>query len=173
LPSDRQLKRAIADLKSLERKCFRSRHRFAFYEYLNAVYAFYELLRRKKEAKKAAGRIAELFGLRKRRRTHPIRVIINATSAADEKTKSRWARALRYAWYGRQWWKDLNELFRSNGGPAGCAKEFAALHPRPAKRRASTRNEVRGLTIQPVQGVQLLRPDQLYVKDGRVFSKPT
>lgn len=171
--SNRQLKQTISGLKSLERKCFGSRHRFAFYEYLTAIFEFYRRLRRKNEAKRSARRIAHLCGLRKRRRTHSIRVIIDATSAADEKTKSRWSRALRYAWYGRKWWKDLNELFRSNGGPAGCAKEFAALHPRPAKRHASvSSNEARELAIQPVQGVELLRPDQLYVKDGRVFSRP-
>ena len=65
--SDRQLKRAIADLKSLERKCFGSRQRFAFYEYLAAVLEFYRRLRRKNEARKTARRITQLCGLRKRR----------------------------------------------------------------------------------------------------------
>jgi hypothetical protein len=101
--SVRRLKRTIANLKSLEQKCFGSRQRFAFYEYLAAVFAFYELLRRNNEAKQSARRIAELFGIRKQKRTHSIRVLIDATSSADEKTKSRWSRALRYAWHDRFW----------------------------------------------------------------------
>jgi hypothetical protein len=60
------------------------------------------LLRRTKQAKKAATCIAKLFGLRKQNRTHCIRVIIDATSTADIKTRSRWTRALKYAWRGRK-----------------------------------------------------------------------
>jgi hypothetical protein len=98
-------------------------------------------------------------------------VIIEATSAADEKTKSRWARALRYAWYGRRWWKDLNELFRSNGGPAGCAENFAALHKR-ANSRLRTGGANPGLKIPPIVDVPIFKPGQLYVKDGKVFARP-
>jgi hypothetical protein len=134
LPSDRQLKQTISSLRGIEKRCFGSRQRFAFYEYLEAVFKLYERLRRKNKAKSSARRIAELCGIRTRNRTHSIRLIIDATSSADKKSKSRWTRALRYAWYGRQWWKTLNELFRSNGGLAGCAKEFAALHKRENSR---------------------------------------
>jgi len=161
LPSTHQLKQTISDLKARERKCFGSRQRFAFYEYLGAVYAFYALLRRKKEAKKAARRIAKLFDVRSQKRTHSIRVIIDATSAADEKTKSRWARALRYAWYGRQWWKDIDELFRSNGGVAGCAKEIAALRKREDTRPKIGRANV-AAKIPPIADVPIFKPGRLY-----------
>jgi hypothetical protein len=70
----------------------------------------------------------QLFGLRKQK--HPIRVIIDATSAADNKTKSRWTRALRYAWRKRKAWEDLKSFLRENSGPAGCAEQFAAVHPK-------------------------------------------
>jgi len=40
--SDRQLRKVITDLIKLERKCFAARNRFAFYDYLAAVF---ELLR--------------------------------------------------------------------------------------------------------------------------------
>jgi hypothetical protein len=114
----------------LERKCFTSRSRFAFYDYLAAVIELYVQLRRTRQAKKAATRIAKLFRLRSQRRTHPIRVIIDASSSADNKTKSRWTRALRYAWYKRKTWRDLKTFLRKNGGPAGCAEQFAAVHPK-------------------------------------------
>ena len=52
--SDRQLRKTIEDLRELERKCFASRSRFAFYDYLAAVFELYVQLRRTKQAKKAA-----------------------------------------------------------------------------------------------------------------------
>ena len=127
--SDEQLLKTIYDLRELERKCFAARRRFAFYDYLAAVFELYVQLRRSNQAKPAARRIAKLFGLRKQNRTHPIRVIIDATSTADLKTKSRWSRALRYAWRERRTWKDLDAFLRKNGGPAGCADQFAAINP--------------------------------------------
>ena len=130
MKSDRQLRKTIDDLRKLERKCFASRSRFAFYDYLAAVFELYVQLRRRNQAKPSARRIAKLFGLRKQNRTHPIRVIIDATSTADLKTKSRWSRALRYAWRERKTWKDLGSFLRENGGPAGCADQFAAINPR-------------------------------------------
>ena len=125
--TDRHLRQTIDDLRSLERKCFASRSRFAL---LAAVIELYVQLRRTKQAKKAATLIVKLFGLRSKKGTHPIRVIIDATSSADNKTKSRWTRALRYAWYKRKTWRDLKTFLRENGGPAGCAEQFAAVHPK-------------------------------------------
>jgi hypothetical protein len=116
LISDRRLRQTINDLKKLERNCFASRSRFAFYDYLAAVFEFYVKLRRSKQAKKAATRIAKLFGLRSQTHTHPMRVTIDATSAADNKTKSRWTRALRYTWYKRKTWRDLKIFLRENEG---------------------------------------------------------
>jgi hypothetical protein len=124
---DHQLRKIITDLKSLERKCFASRSRFAFYDYLAAVFEFYVQLRRKNQAKTAARQMVKLFGLRTQKRTHPFRVIIDATSTADNKTKSRWTRALQYAWRERREWKDLKAFLQENGGTAGCAARFAAL----------------------------------------------
>jgi hypothetical protein len=130
LISDRQLRQTIDGLRRLERKCFASRSRFAFYNYLAAVFEFYVQLRRTKQAKQAAGLIAKLFQLRKLKRIQPIRVIIDATSTADNKMKSRWTRALRYAWRERKRWTDLKIFLQENGGPAGCAEQFAAINPK-------------------------------------------
>jgi hypothetical protein len=129
LNSDRHLRQTTDGLRKLERKCFRSRSRFAFYDYLAAVFDLYVQLRRRNQAKPSARRIANLFGLRKPNRTHPIRTIIDATSTADIKTRSRWSRALRYAWRERKTWKELGSFLRENGGPAGCARQFAAMKP--------------------------------------------
>jgi hypothetical protein len=128
--SDRQLRKVITDLIKLERKCFASRSRFAFYDYLAAVFELYVQLRRRNQAKPSARRIAKLFWLRKQNGTHSMRVIIDATSTADLKTRSRWTRALKYAWQERSTWSDLTMFLRENGGPAGCADQFAATNPR-------------------------------------------
>ena len=125
--SDRQLRKTIDDLRELERKCFAARSRFAFYDYLAAVFELYVQLRRRNQAKPSARRIAKLFELCKQGRSHPISVIIDATSTTDLKTRSRWSRALRYAWRERRTWKDLGSFLRENGGPAGCARHFAAI----------------------------------------------
>jgi hypothetical protein len=130
LNSDQQLRKTIEDVRGLERKCFASRSRFAFYDYLAAVFELYGQLRRRNLAKPWARRIAKLFGLRKQNGTHSMRVIIDATSTADLKTRSRWSRALRYAWHERKTWKDLGSFLRENGGPAGCADQFAAINSR-------------------------------------------
>jgi hypothetical protein len=122
-----QLRKIIDDLRELERKCFASRSRFAFYDYLAAVFELYVQLRRRNQAKPSARRIAKRFGLRKQDRAHPIRIIIDATSTADIKTRSRWSRALQYAWHERKTWKDFGSFLRENGGPAGCARQFAAI----------------------------------------------
>jgi hypothetical protein len=167
----RQLKRTIADLKIIERKCFGSRQRFAFYGYLAAVFEFYASLRRNNEARTSARRIARLFRLRKQQRTHSIRVIIDATTGVDQKTKSRWSRALRYAWHERKRWKQLAEFSRSNGGPAGCAEKFAAVH-----KRENCRPRIGGVNVapklSPIVDAPIFKLGQLYVEDGKVFARP-
>ena len=47
--SDRQLRKRIYDLRGLERKCFASRRRYAFYEYLAAVFELYVQLRQTRQ----------------------------------------------------------------------------------------------------------------------------
>jgi hypothetical protein len=58
----------------------------------------------------------------------------HSTSTADNNvnrlTRSRWSRALRYAWHERKASRDLRTFLRENGGPAGCADQFAAINPR-------------------------------------------
>jgi hypothetical protein len=34
---------------------------------------------------------------------------------------------LRYAWRERKTWTELGSFLRENGGPAGCARQFAAI----------------------------------------------
>jgi hypothetical protein len=127
LTQDQQLGQRLVYLINLEQKSFSSRSRFAFYDYLAVVFQLYVQLRRRNQAKTVPQRIANLFCLRNRKHAHPIRVIIAATSTADNKTKSRWTRALQYAWRERREWRDLKAFLQESGGPAGCAARFAAV----------------------------------------------
>jgi hypothetical protein len=172
LLSDRQLRQTIADLKAMEQLCFSSRRRYAFYAYLSAVFALYTSLRRNNEAKSSARRVAELFGIRTQKRTHPIRVTIDATSRADKKTRSRLCRALRYCWRERAKWTDIQEFLRENHGPAGAAARWSAL-------RSRDRNGQGGLgardlvpEIPSIVDVKRLVPGQMYVRGNRVFRTP-
>jgi len=131
--SDRELRNDIAMLKELGQRCFKQRQRLAFYRYLAGAYKLYERLRRNGEANKGAQRIRSLCKLPSNRSTHPIRTILDATCSADGKTKSRWTRALQYAWHERQRSKNFEKFLRQNGGPSGCADKFTALHPKPLK----------------------------------------
>ena len=128
--TDRLLRQRISALQKLEQQCFASRKRFRFYRYLSSVYELYADLRRTDATEHLTRRIAELFNDEVRKDIHPIRLIIDASSEANDKTKSRWSLALRFAWRERQRWSDLEIFLRQNGGPAGCAGRFAALHPR-------------------------------------------
>ena len=130
LASDRLLRRRISDLGKLERRCFATRKRFEVYRYLAAVYPLYAELMRANEIQTSVQRIAAWFNLDTRKHAHPIRLIIDASSEADRRTKSRWTLALRFAWHERKGWTDLEAFLRRNGGPAGCADQFAALHLR-------------------------------------------
>ena len=127
MPKEQKLRDAIDGLRNLERRSFGLRERFAFYAYLAAVLRLYRRLRRRNHAKNVGQNIISLLGLCERKGTHLIRIIIDATSRADNKTKSRWTRALRYAWHERGEWKRLETFLQEHGGPAGCAARFAAL----------------------------------------------
>jgi hypothetical protein len=172
LLSDLRLRKAIADLTAIERECFQRRQRFAFIVHLGAVLEFYSLLRRNKCAKRSAGRISELFGIRTQKRTHPIRVIIDVSSAADQKSRSRWTRGLRYCWRERETWTDIQEFLRENHGPAGAAAKWSALRSRTSPDSVGIVGKNRVPKVPLFAKVELLKPGEMFERDGRVFRQP-
>ena len=60
--------------------------------------------------------------------THPIRVIIDATSTADNKTQSRWTRALRYAWRERRAWINPQTFLQENRSNSAKAPSTARIN---------------------------------------------
>lgn len=100
--------------------------RFGLYEYLADVYRVYLDLRSRRMARKAARRIAKILNLPIQRQSHPIRVLIEASvGPEDNRAKSRWTQALRYAVGWRQPAERLKWLFDESGGISGCASKFA------------------------------------------------
>ena len=66
-----------------------------------------------------------------RQNTHPIRVIIDASSKQKADVKSEWTRALQYALKKKSQIETvgLEKFLDSNGGVAGCASQVAKHRP--------------------------------------------
>ena len=120
----------IDDVKAARKRSSREPTRFRDYQYLDAVYQTYVRIRSEKVKTLAVTVIREDLNIKVNRDAHLIRAIIDATCKADFKSKSRWTRALRYAWKQRNHWRDLGKFFRRNGGITGCAKWFAETRRR-------------------------------------------
>ncbi len=119
-----ELKTKIENTRSVWRKCIRGDGRFRDYQYLDAVYRLYSDIRSNKLSKLAFVVLAGYSKKKISRDTHLIRALLDATCKADPKVKSRWTRALRYAWRQREHWDCLAIFFRRNGGISGCANYF-------------------------------------------------
>jgi hypothetical protein len=67
----------------------------------------------------------------RRHSSHPIRTLIEASaSGEDNRAKSRWTEALKYAAGWKQPAERLNWFFNVNGGISGCARKSADLKAR-------------------------------------------
>ena len=102
--------------------------RFDFYQYLGAVYDYYVALERNHIAKRTLKYFAE-NDPSKFQENDLIRHIIDRTCDADRKTKSRCARALRFAWSRRCDGLQLERFLKKHGGPAGCALRWTKANP--------------------------------------------
>src|SRR5450756_455543 len=100
--NDKYLRKIIKTLKQSAMK-HRSdirpgRRRFGIYKYLTDVYQVYRDLRSRRIARTASRRIAKLYKLSIQKKSHPIRILIEASAGPeDARQKSRWTQALRYA----------------------------------------------------------------------------
>jgi hypothetical protein len=102
---------------------------------LRDVYQVYLELRSSRIARKATRRIAKISKLSLQRKSHPIRILIEASAGPeDARQKSRWALALRYAYGWRQPATRLKWFFKVTGGIAGSARKYA-LNKKAARRK--------------------------------------
>jgi hypothetical protein len=124
------------------------------YRYLRDVYELYLELRSRRIARKVTQRIAKIFHLSIKKKSHPIRILIEASAGPeDARQKSRWTQALKYAYGWQQPANRLKWLFKRTGGIAGCARKYADLQVRrkPTK-RVTTAGPVAGINLQPKMG---------------------
>jgi hypothetical protein len=104
------------------------KRRFGVYKYLGSVYELYLQFRSRRIARKATRRIVKEMHLAIRRNSHPIRVLIESSAGGeDNRTKSRWLRALKYAHGWLQPAERLTWFFTVNGGISGSAAKYAKL----------------------------------------------
>src|SRR5450756_2620027 len=106
------------------------RRRFGIYKYLTDVYQVYRDLRSRRIARTASRRIAKLYKLSIQKKSHPIRILIEASAGPeDARQKSRWTQALRYAYGWQQPANRLKWFFKVNGGIAGSAAKLGRRSP--------------------------------------------
>lgn len=131
------LNTTIRRITRLERKSFSGRKRFKFYSYLAEVLEYHRQL----ETSGELLRIRDLLLTRRDFRamsSDPLRVLIDATSKAGPKTKSRWTRALQFAVDKRSEWHGVmteRQFFKMHGGIAGCARKIAVKRARWWKKK--------------------------------------
>jgi hypothetical protein len=133
--NDKYLRKIIRTLKKSAAKhrgdTRPGKRRFGVYRYLRDVYELYLELRFKRSARKATRRIAKIFHLSIQRKSHPIRILIEASAGPeDNRAKSRWTQALRYAYGWRQPGNKLKLTLETSGGISGCARKYADLQAR-------------------------------------------
>ena len=138
--SDRYLIRKIRALKTAaiyrRNKNKPGRRRYWMYGYLREVYDVFLEFERRDISKKAGRRIIRLFDLPINRKSHLIRVLIEATAGAeDDRTKIKWTKALRYAHGWRKGSQDIEQLFGENEGISGCANKQALNDGTARKKR--------------------------------------
>ena len=119
----RELKKSAANHRGDIRP---GKRRFGLYRYLRDVYDLYLDLRSRRIARAATWRIAKICKLPTQRKSHPIRILIEASAGPeDNRAKSRWTKALLYVLGWRQPAKKLKWCLRQNGGISGCAAKYA------------------------------------------------
>ena len=102
------------------------RRRVWLHGYLTDVFRIFLEFKSRRFAKSATRRMAKIFNLPIGIKSHPVRILIEASAGReDSRAKSRWTQALRYAYKCRVATRELDGFFKLNKGVAGCASKFA------------------------------------------------
>ena len=104
-----------------------SRTRDAVYGHLDAVFAIVEHYRVRRRTKRLLRRASKFSGLPFDKRADPFTALIRCTSAdeVDNKTISKWARALRYVAHCNVPRTRLKAFMKEVGGINACADLYA------------------------------------------------
>lgn len=127
---DNLLRDELEEVKRIAQQHRDSRRRFAVYRYLRAVLRCYCRIEKRELLGALRLLLAREHGIPDDRKCHPIRAIIDATATlGDTRMRSRWTRALEFAWHSEASPKQLAEFFQQNDGVAGCARLAAKAFP--------------------------------------------
>ena len=130
-----------ANLLRLEREwdmAQASRDRDAIYQYLTAVSEMVAWWAKEGKAVKRAHRALHLRGQKSVREPEPFAAVILCTSDPDKvdaRTRSKWARVLRYAAEFKRWNEPLTAFIKRKGGINNCAGRFARRLGRSHQKR--------------------------------------
>jgi hypothetical protein len=112
---------------------------------LRDVYRVFLELRSRRIARKATRRIAKISKLSLRGKTHPIRILIEASAGPeDTRQKSRWSQALKYAYGWHQPGKRLKWFFKVTGGISGSARKYAINRKAARRKNDGGQNDIIG-----------------------------
>jgi hypothetical protein len=120
-----KIKAQLEAAKAKAQKAFESRRRFWFHTALEEAYRIYGEWRAVNCSKKNARKAARLFGLKMKKGTHPLKLIIDVLTPAGV-DKRRWVDGLLLAHKEGVAPKDLVKFVQANGGIAGCARRQRA-----------------------------------------------
>jgi hypothetical protein len=103
------------------------RDRDAVYGYLRAVFSIVKHYNGRRQTKKLMRRAYKFAGLRTDMNADPFAVVIRCTcdGKADNKTISKWSRALRYVARAKKPRHPLTTLMKNRGGVNACAGLYA------------------------------------------------
>ena len=164
--------RELKVLAKIANECFVP-HAPRYHErpFFRAVYELYRKWRGKKESKTRAKQFAKMCKRRLRSDTHPIRVIIDCSApGANEKMRSKWTQALRFAYEKRIPASGLSEFMDQHDGMAGCARGFAKLRrskkPRPSPKQKKQAAPTKKQPALPKQKQQVIRAKKTQQSSG-------
>jgi hypothetical protein len=128
------------------------KRRFGVYRYLRDIYQVYLDLRSRRIAKKSTRRIAKICKLSIKKKSHPIRTLIEASAGPeDARQKSRWTQALKFAFGWLQLPERLEWFFSVNGGISGCAAKYALNKGTTRRKKSGQVDQTPQKAIQTVE----------------------
>jgi hypothetical protein len=118
-----------------------SRARDAVYEYLEAVFAIVKHYRVRQKTRKLLRHAFKFANLPLNNSSDPFTAVIRCTCAdrADNKTISKWARALRYVACCKVPWARVGTFIKEAGGVNACADLYARYFGQDARNRSGAR----------------------------------
>ena len=134
------MKANLVRLQNEWEKVQASRDRGAIYGYLSANFELVEWWNLEDGAVKRARRALHLRGHHSIRKPEPYAAVVLCTSdpaKVDDRTRSKWSRALRYAAEFKDLHEPLRDFIKRKGGINKCAARFASRLGKGSARRGA------------------------------------